>query len=62
VFLGRTILKYIGETGAGWDRGWVGQRGFEYVPDIEKIQFFYQRSTLLCHILGKKINEKLKMF
>ena len=27
-----TINK-VGETGVGWDRGWVGQRGFEYVPD-----------------------------
>ncbi len=33
----KKIGKTIGETGAGWDRGWVGQRGFEYVPDIEKI-------------------------
>jgi len=24
----------IGKTGAGWDRGWIGQLGFEYVPDI----------------------------
>ena len=55
-------MLHAGETGAGWDRGWVGQRGFEYVPDIEKIQFFYQRSTLLCRILGKKINEKFKIF
>ena len=30
-------LFKVGETGAGWDRGCVGQRGFEYVPDIEKI-------------------------
>jgi hypothetical protein len=51
----------IGETGAGWDRGWVGQRGFEYVPDIEKIQIFYQTSTLLCRILAKKCNEKFKI-
>jgi len=23
----------VGETGVGWDMGWVGQRGFKYVPD-----------------------------
>jgi len=26
-------LPAVGETGVGWDRGWLGQRGFEYVPD-----------------------------
>jgi len=31
------MTNEVGETGAGWDRGWVGQRGFEYVPDVEKI-------------------------
>jgi len=31
-----TTKFQVGETGVGWDRGSAGQRGFEYVPDIEK--------------------------
>jgi len=56
-----TINK-VGETGVGWDRGWVGQRGFEYVPDTLKMRFFYQISTLPVPHFGKKFIKKFKIF
>ncbi len=48
-----TINK-VGETGVGWDRGWVGQRGFEHVPDIEKFNFLQNKHITIKPHLDKK--------
>ena len=39
----RTHNKYVdvGETGVAWDRGWMGQRNFKYVPDVKIKKDFY---------------------
>ena len=36
-----TTLHTLGETGVAWDRGWVGQLNFKYVPDVKIKKYFY---------------------
>jgi hypothetical protein len=31
-FKSKSVLSHLGETGAIWDRGWMGHRGFQHVP------------------------------
>ena len=35
------LANDIGETGVAWDRGWVGQLNFKYVPDVKIKKYFY---------------------
>ena len=41
-FFQKNSLGYIiGETGVAWDRGWMGQLDFKYVPDFKIKKDFY---------------------
>jgi len=58
--IGKPGSSIVGETGAGWDRGWVGQRGFEYVPDIKKFKFFTKQPHYCAASWQKNAMRNLK--